>query len=88
MSERFIILRDWEAAGLAAGRISLLVRAINPQPENPETFGVSPVWGWGTPCFMDGKPIPENKRRFCVHAAFNEGGKRLMSTCAAGLVRA
>lgn len=41
-------------------------RIVKPQPDNPETFGVSPVWGYGM--HLDGV--------FRLHAAFNEKGRR------------
>jgi hypothetical protein len=41
---------------------------IEPQPRNPETFGISPVWGQG---------VPRSVGKYCVHAAFDEGGKRV-----------
>lgn len=41
---------------------------MKPQPCNPHTFGISPIWGSG---------VPNGDDRFCVHAAFNEGGSRV-----------
>lgn len=53
---------------ILGGKKAQFRRVIDPQPNNPETFGISPVWGWGVPLGMN---------HFCVHAAFNEGGRRV-----------
>jgi hypothetical protein len=41
-------------------------RVILPQPNNPHTFGISPIWGYGC---KDGA--------FYIHAAFCEDGQRV-----------
>ena len=76
MKERPIIFAGESVRAILTGRKTQTRRVIKPQPDNPETFGVSPVWGWGVRCW-DSKPIPEEKRRFCVHAAFDQGGQRV-----------
>jgi hypothetical protein len=54
------------------GRKTQTRRIIKPQPHNPETFGVSPIWGHGNIISNDKKL----SRHFCIHAAFSESGKR------------
>ena len=65
------------AGAIMAGAKTMTRRVILPQPDNPETFGVSPIWGYGVPIMVDHKAIPPEKRRFCLHAAFNVEGKRV-----------
>jgi hypothetical protein len=53
---------------LLAGTKSQTRRVVKPQPGNPEVFGVSPIWGSG---------VRHDSDRFEIHAAFDEGGKRV-----------
>lgn len=68
IKERPIVFQPEMVRAILEGRKTQTRRLIDPQPNNPEMFGVSPVWGWGVPQGMD---------RFCVHAAFNEKGRRV-----------
>ena len=80
--ERAINLRDWEVRAIRAGRLKLLVRPMKPQPNNPEVFGVSPIWGScvpteDTPGVRSGSIPAECVGRYTIHAATNENGRRL-----------
>ena len=80
--ERAINLRDWEARAHQEGRLKLLVRPMKPQPNNPEVFGVSPIWGScvpteDTPGVRSGSIPAECVGRYTIHAATNENGRRL-----------
>lgn len=48
-------------------------RLIKPQPFDPGSIGISPIWGFGVPT---GHENPKLRDKFCVHAAFNAGGQR------------
>lgn len=56
------------------GRKTQTRRVILPQPDNPNTFGISPIWGSGVPKFSDDIRLRD---KFCIHAAFNENGQRV-----------
>ena len=80
--ERAINLRDWEARANQEGRLKLLVRPVKPQPNNPEVFGVSPIWGScvpteDTPGVRSGSIPAKCVGRYTVHAATNENGQRV-----------
>lgn len=52
-------------------------RVITPQPNNPQTFGVSPIWGHGTADGWSSRRVNGlTPGAFYIHAAFNEGGTR------------
>ena len=80
--ERAINLRDWEARANQEGRLKLLVRPVKPQPNNPEVFGYSPIWGSCvpteyTPGVRSGSIPAKCVGRYTIHAATNENGQRV-----------
>jgi hypothetical protein len=80
--ERAINLRDWEVRANQDGRLKMLVRPVKPQPNNPEVFGVSPIWGScvpteDTPGVRSGSIPAECIGRYSIHAATNENGRRV-----------
>ena len=80
--ERVVNLRDWEARANQEGRLKLLVRPVKPQPNNPEVFGVSPIWGScvpteDTPGVRSGSIPAKCVGRYTIHAATNENGQRV-----------
>ncbi len=66
--ERPILYSGPMIRALLAGTKTQTRRMIKPQPCNPETFGISPVWGSG---------VRRGEDRFSIHAAFNVDGKRV-----------
>ena len=80
--ERAINLRDWEVRAHQEGRLKLLVRTMKPQPNNPEVFGYSPIWGScvpteDTPGVRSGSIPAECIGRYTIHAATNVNGRRV-----------
>ena len=80
--ERAINLRDWEVRANQDGRLKMLVRPVKPQPNNPEVFGVSPIWGSCvpteyTPGVRSGSIPAKCVGRYTIHAATNENGQRV-----------
>jgi hypothetical protein len=71
MKERSILFSAPMVRAILEGRKTQTRRIIKPQPCNPETFGISPIWGQGVSYNSD------HLGRYVLHAAFNEGGKRV-----------
>lgn len=62
-----ILFSDLMILAILSGKKTQTRRVISPQPNNPSTFGTSPIWGRGIG--RDG--------RFHLHAAFSENGHRV-----------
>jgi hypothetical protein len=72
------------------GRKTVTRRIVNPQPNNPNTFGISPIWGYDVPMGLNNQPIkhwtsdfrykgaPKDPwNYFGVHCATNVNGQRV-----------
>lgn len=86
VKERPILFSTPMIKAIIENRKTVTRRVMDIQPNNPGTFGVSPIWGYGVPVGLKSLPrkywnteatVKDPWNYFCVHCATNVDGRRV-----------